>query len=74
MQSFGSETAAHVAGAHASNRMQGNASENFAPAFASDTAKAGGAPHEIWITLARETPVLTQGRRNDEAEGFGPTL
>ncbi|MDR7034516.1 ParB N-terminal domain-containing protein [Mesorhizobium sp. BE184] len=36
------ETAQHVAGAHASNRLQGNASANFAPAFAAETAKATG--------------------------------
>lgn len=36
------ETAAGVAGAHASNRVQGNASANLAPAFAADTAAASG--------------------------------
>lgn len=36
------ETAAHVAGAHASNRAQGNASANFAPAFTTETAAAIG--------------------------------
>ncbi len=36
------ETAAGVAGAHASNRVQGNASASLAPAFAADTAAASG--------------------------------
>lgn len=36
------ETAQHVAGAHAANRAQGNASENFSPAFATETARVTG--------------------------------
>ena len=36
------ETKAHVAGAHASNALQGNASANLAPAFSADTAAATG--------------------------------
>jgi hypothetical protein len=36
------ETRAHVAGAHASNRAQGNASANLAPAFTAATAAASG--------------------------------
>jgi hypothetical protein len=36
------ETRAHVAGAHASNKAQGNASAKLAPAFTSDTAKRTG--------------------------------
>lgn len=34
------ETMAHVAGAHGSNKVQGNASANLAPAFTTDTARA----------------------------------
>lgn len=36
------ETKAHVAGAHASNKAQGNASANLAPAFTADTAAKTG--------------------------------
>lgn len=36
------ETRRHVAGAHASNAVQGNASDNLSPAFAEDTATATG--------------------------------
>lgn len=36
------ETVQHVAGAHGSNRVQGNASANLAPAFTADTAARTG--------------------------------
>lgn len=49
------ETAQHVAGAHASNREQGNATANFAAAsFVSDTAeKTGAAERTVRLNAER---------------------
>jgi hypothetical protein len=41
------ETRAHVAGAHGSNRSQGNASANIAPAFTPETASISGKSERI---------------------------
>lgn len=81
------ETAAHVAGAHASNSAQGNASANFAPAFAEATAKATGQSertvqlraergekvYEGAIELIREYPALDTGVFLDRLKKLTPS-
>ena len=56
------EVRAHVAGAHASNRAQGNASANFAPAsFADDQAsKTGQSKRTIQLDAERGTKVCQE--------------
>lgn len=66
------ETRAHVAGAHASNRAQGNASANFAPAFTADTAaRTGQSERKVQLDAERgskvcdEAMMLIRGTRLD---------
>lgn len=64
------ETRAHVAGAHASNKAQGNASANLAPAFTADTAaKTGQSERTIQRDIARadkiDSGVLASLRGSD---------
>lgn len=56
------EAKAHVAGAHASNRAQGNASANFAPAsFADDqAAKTGQSKRTVQLDAERGTKVCKE--------------
>jgi hypothetical protein len=53
------ETKAHVAGAHASNASQGNASANLAPAFTADTAAKTGQPERAVQRDAERDPQKT---------------
>lgn len=55
------ETKAHVAGAHGSNKSQGNASANLAPAFTADTAaKTGQSERAVQRDAERGAKVCPQ--------------
>lgn len=49
-----------MAGAHGTNRAQGNASANLAPAFTADTAAQRLSPLVHWISAFATTQRLPQ--------------